>query len=71
MSTPTRVFEVVSADFFEHAGRTYFVDADRLSGWPSVCHMSRSNQPPTGVPSLLVSDGGPQFAAKKTRDLLT
>ena len=42
LPTPTRVFEVVSADFFEYAGRTYLVYADRLSGWPWVSHMGRS-----------------------------
>lgn len=83
LPTPTRVFEVVSADFFEYAGRTYLVYADRLSGWPWVCHMGRSASAhqlttslrqafsATGVPVLLLSDGGPQFTAKKTQDFLT
>ena len=82
LPTPTRVFEVVSADFFEYAGRTYLVYADRLSGWPWVCHMGRSASAhqlttslrqafaSTGVPNLLLSDGGPQFTAKKTQDFL-
>ena len=82
MPLPSRVFEVVSTDFFEYAGRTYLVYTDRLSGWPWVCHMGRTASAhqlttslrqafaATGVPSLLLSDGGPQFAAKKTRDFL-
>ena len=83
MPAPTRVFEVVSADFFEYGGRTYLVYVDRMSGWPWVSHMGRSASAhqlvtslrqafaSTGVPNLLLSDGGPQFTAKKTRDFLS
>ena len=79
---PTRVFEVVSADFFEYAAHTYLVYVDRLSGWPWVCHMGRSASAhqlttslrkafaSTGAPCLLLTDGGPQFTAKKTREFL-
>ena len=79
---PSRVFESVSTDYFHHAGRTYLVYADRLSGWPIVrdCAGEASSRhlisalrdtfSSTGVPSVLRSDGGPQFAAKLTRDFL-
>ena len=41
---PSRVFEMVSADYFHVAGRTYLVYVDRLSGWPyiSVCPRTAS-----------------------------
>nr|XP_027229813.1 uncharacterized protein LOC113821505 [Penaeus vannamei] len=33
---PSRPFESVSADFFQVAGKSFLVIADRLSGWPVV-----------------------------------
>ena len=79
---PSRVFESVSTDFFQHAGRTYLVYVDRLSGWPTVVHCDgdatartlvrhlREIFAATGVPCLLRSDGGPQYTAHHTRDFL-
>ena len=79
---PSRVFESVSTDFFHHAGRTYLVYVDRLSGWPTVIHCDgeatartlvrhlREIFAATGVPCLLRSDGGPQYTAHHTRDFL-
>ena len=79
---PSRVFERVSVDYFHHAGKTYFVYVDRLSNWPIVkeCRteatsrqlvgLLRETFAATGVPTILRSDGGPQFAAKRTRDFL-
>ena len=80
---PSRVFEAASADFFEYAGRTYLVYADRLSGWPFVTDMSheatarnlvsalREMFSYTGVPVVLRTDGGPQFTAGITKKFLT
>ena len=79
---PSRVFESVSADYFHVAGRTFLVCADRLSGWPyvAVCHRTASADQLTrelrhlfslmGVPAVLRSDGGPQFASSTTRRFL-
>ena len=79
---PTRVFESVSTDFFQHAGRTYLVYVDRLSGWPTVVHCDgdatartlvrhlREIFASTGVPCLLRSDGGPQYTAHHTKEFL-
>ena len=79
---PTRVFQSVSADFFHVAGRTFLVCADRLSGWPyvSVCRRAASAEQLTrdlrhlfslmGVPTLLRSDGGPQFTSSTLRHFL-
>ena len=33
---PTRPFEDVSADLFNHAGKSYLVYVDRLSGWIKI-----------------------------------
>ena len=80
--TPSRVFEAVSADLFEHAGKTYLVYVDRLSGWPCISHMARDATAKslttalrrifsyTGVPVVLRTDGGPQFTAGLTRRFL-
>ena len=81
-SAPTRVFESVSADYFHVAGRTFLVCVDRLSGWPyvSVCRHSASADQLVrelrhlfslmGVPAILRSDGGPQFASSTLRRFL-
>ena len=79
---PERVFESVSTDFFQHAGRAYLVYADRLSGWPTVVDCAgdataqtlvrhlRSMFAATGVPCVLRSDGGPQYTAHYTKEFL-
>ena len=79
---PQRVFEEIGADFFEVRGQHYLVVVDRLSGFPLVYPFSA---PPTakstigklvwhfahyGVPVVLRSDGGLQFASEKTRAFL-
>ena len=81
-ATPARVFQAVSADYFSWAGRTYLVYVDRLSGWPFVFHCSGGTSAKdlvsslriafaaTGAPKTLRTDGGPQFAARHTRDFL-
>ena len=80
--TPTRAFETVSADFFHHAGKTFLVVADRLSGWPVIADSGREATARTlvgnireifthiGVPQVLKSDGGPQFTARHTKEFL-
>ena len=79
---PARVFETMSADFFSHAGKSWLVIADRLSGWPIA--VSIDGEPTSkilvshlrevfavyGVPNRLKTDGGPQFTARHTRTFL-
>ena len=79
---PSRVFESVSADYFHVDGRTYLVYADRLSGWPYVVvcprtasadHLVRQLRQlfsQTGVPIVLRTDGGPQFASSTLQRFL-
>ena len=80
--TPSRPFEVVSADYFSYAGRCYLIYVDRLTGWPIVYAYNRDPTArdllkalretfaATGVPVKMRSDGGPQFRAKRVRDFL-
>ena len=66
MRLPTRVFEVVSVDFFEYGGRSYLVYADRLSGWPWVSHMGRTasaHQLTTSLRQAFASTGVPTCPA--------
>ena len=79
---PKRPFEDVSADLFSHAGKSYLVYVDRLSGWIKITefrHDPSSQQVisalrkyfvDTGVPVRIRTDGGPQFSASKFRQFL-
>ena len=79
---PTRVFESVSTDYFHAGGHTYLVYVDRMSGWPyvTVCPRTASAEhltkqlrmlfSQTGVPTVLRSDGGSQFASSTLRRFL-
>ena len=69
---PRRVFEVASADFFTHAGHTYLVYADRLSGWMEIAQLPSTAACSTirtlaawfcrlGIPTTLGTDNGPPF----------
>ncbi|XP_069987692.1 uncharacterized protein [Penaeus vannamei] len=76
---PSRPFESVSADFFQEAGNSFLVIADRLSGWPVVtpccqdttatkvmrmfCRYFRE----IGVSVRLRTDGGPPFTIEWPR----
>ena len=64
-----------------HEGSAYLVLVDRFSGWPIVSQASsgatgltqvlRETFATFGIPSTLTTDGGPEFTAHATRDLLT
>ena len=69
---PNRVFEVASADFFSHAGHTYLVYADRISGWMEIAQLPSTAARSTirtlaawfcrlGIPTTLRTDNGPPF----------
>ena len=74
-TNPEWPFEIVSADLFSVAGKTFLLYADRLSGWASVAKYGkdtttsatikrlRDNFACTGVPRRLRTDEGPQFAS--------
>ena len=78
---PRRVFEVASADFFSHAGQTYLVYSDRLSGWMEIAQLPSTAARPTirtlaawfcrlGIPTTLRTDGGPPFNSHDFRTFL-
>ena len=72
---PSRPFESVSSDLFEHAGKHYLAYADRYTGWPcidmwrksptavQVVTAVRNHYVNYGCPKRARSDGGPQFKA--------
>ena len=68
------VFQEVSADFFNYAGKNFLVYADKLSGWPVVtqtnsmnaknlCKILRDHFTNLGVPQRMRTDCGPQFTS--------
>ena len=79
---PSRPFESVSSDYFEHAGKHYLIYTDRLSGWPMVKMFNREATAAklittlrkffaaTGVPEVFRSDNGPQYIAGSIRKFL-
>ena len=79
---PTRPFQAIAADFFTLRGAGYLVIVDRFSGWPHIvtslsgqgargfCRALRSYFSTFGVPDELSTDGGPEFSAVETQDLL-
>ena len=81
--TPKRVFQSVSADYFQYAGKYYLIYADRLSGYPMVQVFEHEATARTlittlryffsltGAPETMRCDNGPQFIASKLREFLT
>ena len=80
ISPPDYPFQKICADYFSFNNNEYVVIVDRYSSWPIV-HRSESGADGLvkrlretfvtfGVPEELTSDGGPQFTAGKTQDLL-
>ncbi|XP_065190896.1 uncharacterized protein K02A2.6-like [Sycon ciliatum] len=74
---PTLPFESVSADLFSCQGCEYLVFVDRLTGWPCIAKLGHSATsadvirhfrrwfPDVGVPQVISTDGGPQFASHR------
>ena len=79
---PSRPFQSVSTDYFDHAGKPYLIYTDRLSGWPMVKTFNngatatklisalRKIFAATGVPERLRADNGPQYISKELRNFL-
>ena len=77
---PRRIFQNVSADFFQTSGKDFLVITDRLSNWPviftyekghtktkSMIHSFRKYFADVGIPKKLKSDGGSQFTSREFR----
>ena len=77
---PSHPFSDVCADYFHHAGSQYLVVVDRLSGWPIVtpaakgasglANVLRETFAAYGIPDTITTDGGPEFTAHSTQQLL-
>lgn len=78
---PARCWQRVHVDFFEHEGASYLLYVDAYSKWIDVVHMKSTTAFNTieqirslfvayGLPEQLVSDNGPQFAAREFNDFL-
>ena len=77
---PTLPFENTSADLCSCQGFDFLIYVDRLTGWPCISRTGRTTSShnvivslrrwfsDVGVPSVLCTDGGPQFASQKFRD---
>ena len=77
---PSRPFENTAADLFHYSGRTFLVYTDRYSGWPAVSTTGRTAtssdiiyllkewMTDKGIPTILKTDGGPQFASQAFSD---
>ena len=82
---PAVPFDSIFADYFSEKGYYYLVAGDRLSGWVEVfatphnssksgarglMSMLRVLFRTFGVPSVMSSDGGPEFKAYETQEFL-
>ncbi|XP_033756282.1 uncharacterized protein LOC117339027 [Pecten maximus] len=80
LTSPDYPFQCICADYFTHRGVNYLVIVDRYSNWPIVERASRGASglltclrrtfATYGIPDELASDGGPEFTATVTRQLL-
>ncbi|CAB4006649.1 Transposon Ty3-G Gag-Pol poly [Paramuricea clavata] len=72
---PSRPWQRVAADLFEHAGRTYLVTTDYFSDFFELDHLRRTTSTSVikklkahfsrhGIPEQLVTDNGPQFVSR-------
>ena len=74
--SPDRVFEQLATDLFEYGGCHFLVVPDFKSGWPTTYKLGftitasvvisalRQTFLDSAVPTVLYSDGGPQFTAR-------
>ena len=78
---PVYPFQCICADYFKYKGCNYMVVVDRYSGWPIV-QQSRDGSSGLvkclrevfvtyGIADELSSDGGPEFTAEETQQLLS
>ena len=79
--TPDFPFQMISADYFDYAGKAYLVIVDRYTNWPVVkhCKTSSSKELVTslreffcnyGAPEQITTDGGSSFLSAATQQFL-
>ena len=84
-SVPKTPFEKIVCDYCCYHGKKYLVFADRLSGWTEVVRIHPGGQTSGakglcgallsvfasfGAPEEISSDGGPEFIAEETQQLM-
>ena len=81
-ASPSRPFQVISADLASHAGQQFLVVVDHLSNWPFVFQLGTTSTARqlvssfrqvfcfAGAPDVLYSDNGPQFTAHAVKSFL-
>ena len=78
-SYPSRPWERVGMDLFEFEGSTYLIVVCYRSRWPEVKNLTRTTSAGViqalkgifathGIPDLVVSDNGPQFASQEFKE---
>ena len=79
---PDKAWERVGSDLFEYKGKTYLLMIDYYSRWIEVRPLKRLDTKGTtdamssifavhGVPDIVVSDNGPQYASKEFKAFAT
>lgn len=73
-------FQCICADYFHYKGHAYLVVVDRYTNWPILARarggskglvaILRHTFATYGIPDELASDGGPEFTAHETTQLL-
>ena len=73
-------FQCICADYFHYKGHAYLVVVDRYTNWPILARarggskglvaILRHTFATYGIPDELTSDGGPEFTAHETTQLL-
>ena len=74
-SFPSRLWERLGMDLFEHEGRTYLIAVDYYSRWIEIKRLGKQTAESVitackelfathGIPDVIMSDNGPQFSAE-------
>lgn len=73
-------FQILHMDLASYSGKQYLIIVDQFSGWPIVRNLGKEATTATvtqfllpvfeafGIPEMIFSDGGPQFASKEFDD---
>ena len=81
-TVPTRPWQKIASDILRFAGKDYIILVDYYSLWPEVFLLNQANTTSVieafkdsfarhGIPEVLVSDNGPQYASQQFCQLTT
>lgn len=79
MELPTRPWSKIGMDLFEYNNNTYLLTVDYFSKWPEIAKLEtttakcvithvKSQMAKYGIPDVVVSDNGPQFACHEFKE---